>query len=209
MDQPSASRKRLHQAHFAVLSEADKIFSYAQRKWGNGMNRLQLATLISWAGRSGLQGRKRLQKVVFFLQEAGCHLDCRFTLHHFGPYSRDVADACDEIVAAGLVEERVEEQSEVKQYSYILTPAIQSMINEEADPDLQPFEELGRELIDPKSTHIWWLELGSTILFFSKASKSWDEAFAEACKFKKVEAHDKASQRAMELALRFRGLAVK
>ncbi len=35
------------------------------------MNRLQLATLLSWAGDNGLQGRKRLQKVVYFLQEAG------------------------------------------------------------------------------------------------------------------------------------------
>lgn len=59
------------------------------------MNRLQLATLLSWADDQSIQGRKRLQKVVYFLQYAGCPLDCRYTLHHFGPYSRDVADACD------------------------------------------------------------------------------------------------------------------
>ncbi|MFO1064120.1 MAG: hypothetical protein U0892_09680 [Pirellulales bacterium] len=34
------------------------------------MNRLQLATLLSWAGQDGLSGRKRLQKVVYLLQEA-------------------------------------------------------------------------------------------------------------------------------------------
>lgn len=69
------------------------------------MNRHQLATLIWWAGEAGIQGRKRLQKVVYFLQQAGCPLDCQYTLHHFGPYSRDVADACDEMVAARLVVE--------------------------------------------------------------------------------------------------------
>ena len=56
------------------------------------MDRYQLATLSSWAGERGIQGRKRLQKVVFLLQAAGCPLSSHFTLHHYGPYSRDVAD---------------------------------------------------------------------------------------------------------------------
>lgn len=67
------------------------------------MNRHQLATLLSLAGEQGFSGRKRLQKVVFLLQQAGCDLGCHFTLQPFGPYSLDVAHAIDEMVAAGLV----------------------------------------------------------------------------------------------------------
>lgn len=171
------------------------------------MNRLQLATLLSWAGNGGLQGRKRLQKVVFFLQEAGCPLDCRYTLHHFGPYSRDVADACDEIVAAGLVNEIAESQNGVTQYTYALKPSTRDLVADEPDLGLRPFENLARELIDPGTTPIWWLELGSTILFFLGSSANWDKAFADACDFKKVNVVDASSRRALELAQRVRDQA--
>src|SRR5215469_12009355 len=124
------------------------------------MNRLQLATLLSWAGDGGLQGRKRLQKVVFFLQEAGCLLDCQFTLHHFGPYSRDVADACDEIVAAGLVEEVGGPTTGDPQYGYRLKPETRRLLQQTPDAQMQRFQALGTELIN---TEIWQLELGSTI----------------------------------------------
>ena len=166
------------------------------------MNRLQLATLLSWAGVAGIQGRKRLQKIVFFLQKAGCPLDCHYTLHHFGPYSRDVADACDEMVAAGLIEETVEPQNGVVQYAYTLKPAIRDMVAREPDTHVQPFEELGCELIDPAKTPIWRLELGSTILYFFKTSNGWDDALAKACEFKRVKVEDRPSQAAMELAKR-------
>ena len=169
------------------------------------MNRLQLATLLSWAGNGGLQGRKRLQKVVFFLQGAGCPLNCRFTLHYFGPYSRDVADACDEMVTAGLIDEQVEPQNGVAQYTYTLPRRILDMVATEADADLKSFENLGRELIDPCKTHIWWLELGSTILFFYNSLKDWDDAFFKGCEFKKVKVSDSASKLALDLARRVYG----
>jgi uncharacterized protein YwgA len=160
------------------------------------MNRLQLATLLSWAGDSGLQGRKRLQKVVFLLQQAGCPLDCRFVLHHFGPYSRDVAAACDEIVAAGLVDETGGPATGEMQYSYTLKPATRTLLEQTPDSQMELFEGLGRQLI---STEIWPLELGSTILFFYGQTGDWDEALAHACKFKKVPAEITASQNALAL----------
>jgi len=151
------------------------------------MNRLQLATLLSWAGDAGLQGRKRLQKVVFFLQEAGCPLDCKYTLHHFGPYSRDVADRCDEMVAARLIDETVEPQNGVTQYAYSLKPATQALLANKQDRNLEPFEELGKRLIDEK---LWLLELGSTILLFYSQCPDWEKALNKACAFKKVDPND-------------------
>lgn len=46
------------------------------------MTRYQLAKLISWAGT--LHSRKKMQKVVFMLQAAGCPLDAEFYLHLYG-----------------------------------------------------------------------------------------------------------------------------
>ncbi|MGC4030550.1 MAG: hypothetical protein QM754_02215 [Tepidisphaeraceae bacterium] len=163
------------------------------------MNRLQLATLLSWAGDSGIQGRKRLQKVVFFLQDAGCALDCQYTLHHFGPYSRDVADACDEMVAAGLVVESGGPQNGDMQYGYKLKPDTRALLDRTPNEPMQRFRELGTSLI---SENLWSLELGSTILFFFKQNNDWNAALMRACEFKKVSAELNASKTALALAQR-------
>jgi uncharacterized protein YwgA len=164
------------------------------------MNRLQLATILSWAGDTGLQGRKRLQKVVFFLQEAGCLLNCRYTLHNFGPYSRDVADACDEIVAADLVQEKGGPATGDMQYTYTLKPATLQLLEQAPDTQMKRFQELGRELINE---NLWTLELGSTILYFYRQSRDWQHALNGACEFKKVPGGIPGSQAALELANRF------
>lgn len=166
------------------------------------MNRLQLATLLSWAGESGLQGRKRLQKVVFFLQEAGCPLDCDFTLHHFGPYSRDVADACDEMVAAGFVVEGGGPATGEKQhYTYTLTPDTWKLLEKNPDSGMASFELRAKELIRQP---IWPLELGSTILFFERQTGDWQEALKKACEFKKVAPEASESAIALNLTTRYK-----
>lgn len=168
------------------------------------MNRLQLATLLSWAGDDGLKGRKRLQKVVFLLQEAGCPLDCRYTLHHFGPYSRDVADRSDEMVAGGLIVENIESANGVLQYAYTLTPATQELLAKMPDSGLQPFANLGKRLINE---NLWQLELGSTILFFYNQRPNWENAMEEACAFKKVDPGVDWHQKALALAKLVKGQA--
>ena len=60
------------------------------------MNRYQLAKLVEWAG--CLHTRKRLQKLVYMLQSAGCPLEAEFTLHHYGPYSQEIAGLSDAMV---------------------------------------------------------------------------------------------------------------
>jgi uncharacterized protein YwgA len=166
------------------------------------MNRLQLATLLSWAGESGLQGRKRLQKVVYFLQQAGCNLNCAYTLHHFGPYSRDVADACDEMVAARLIVETTIPQACGPQYIYKLAPGTQALLDEANDHSLDAYSDLGTQLI---GENLWSLELGSTIHFFYGQTRDWDRALEKACAFKKVSASDDSSKKALALVLEYTG----
>jgi hypothetical protein len=167
------------------------------------MDRYQLATLSSWAGERAIQGRKRLQKVVFFLQAAGCPLDCQFTLHHYGPYSRDVADACDEMVAVKLLQEKVTPNHAGAQYSYTLTPQAEQLLVATAKQEparaesMEPFRNLGIRLL---GEDLWRLELGSTILFFFQQTGDWDHALQRACEFKKVSQEAAPTVAALNLA---------
>ncbi len=164
------------------------------------MNRIQLATLLSWAGETGIQGRKRLQKVAFFLQQAGCSLNCHYTLHYFGPYSREVADTCDEMVAAGLIEEQGGREAGAMQYEYKLKPATRDYLTQAADVSMEQFEIIGKQLI---KENIWLLELGSTILLFFRQCGDWNEALNQACRFKKKDPNTPRSAEALEFAKRF------
>ena len=83
------------------------------------MNRYQLAKIVDWAGT--LDTRKRMQKVVYLLQVAGCPLGADYTLHHYGPYSHDVARLTDEMVQASLLAEKASSNAVGQQYSYSLS----------------------------------------------------------------------------------------
>lgn len=161
------------------------------------MNRLQFATLLSWAGEQGLEGRKRLQKVVYFLQRAGCPLNCNYILHHYGPYSHDVAEACDEMVAAGLVVEEAVESGEIKKYRYMLSSKTKALMTQSSDSEISAFEDLGKKLIGES---MWPLELGSTILYFLGQGDNWDSALEMGCKYKNVNPNDSSSKAALKLA---------
>ena len=48
-----------------------------------------------------ITGKKRLQKLAMLLQVSGLKIDADFSLHHYGPYSFELADAADELDWAG------------------------------------------------------------------------------------------------------------
>jgi len=162
------------------------------------MNRLQFATLLSWADEEGIQGRKRLQKVVFMLQQAGCDLNCHYILHHYGPYSRDVADTCDEMVAAGLIEES--QRMGGIQYRYKLAPrTIELLKKSSPDTRLKAFQSKWISLL---KEDLWTLELGSTILYFYQKNSDWNDAMQKACNFKKKQPETPPNKKALEFAKR-------
>ena len=151
------------------------------------MTRYQLAKLISWAGT--LRSRKRMQKVVFMLQAAGCRLDAEFYLHHYGTYSEDVARLTDEMVREQLLEEVSEPVLEGTKYSYRLPANVaQQLANlektdrgREMKEELAPFEAKAKTLL---ASDVKQLEYASTILFFHKQGDEWPEAVEKAIKFK-------------------------
>ena len=166
------------------------------------MTRYQLAKIVSWAG--DLQARKRLQKVVYLLQSAGCPLQAEFSLHHYGPYSEELARLTDEMVRQSLLVEQSTEHSQGKQFSYRLSPAATDAITDlEATEsgrqwahDIAAFEMQAKALLveDLKQ-----LEYASTIVYFRRQGEEWEAAVAKAAAFKRTGAVSNALHLARQL----------
>jgi uncharacterized protein YwgA len=155
------------------------------------MNRYQLAKLVEWAG--CLHTRKRLQKLVYMLQSAGCPLDAEFTLHHYGPYAQEVAALSDEMVRNELLVEVVGHNTRGQEYSYQLPESTKRQISDlersaqgrKWAAQIGPFEPLAKELL---KTDLKQLEYASTIAFFRRQGLGWPTAVEKACVFKNTQA---------------------
>lgn len=153
------------------------------------MTRYQLAKIVEWAGT--FQSRKRMQKLIFLLQASGCPLDVDYDLHHYGPYSQDVAMLTDQMVGANLLTETKEARPYGEQYSYALTEGARRQILEyEAGPrgsgpaeEMARFQALGRELYE---CDLRELEIASTIVFFRKQRLDWKTAVEKTRQFKNL-----------------------
>src|SRR6266478_2190189 len=84
--------------------------------------------LLYTLGRSGtLPGKKVIQKLVYFLKEAGLPVRFRFRWDRWGPYSQDLAYYVDDLVAEGLLKSVpipvrfAHEGTRGVQYNYSLT----------------------------------------------------------------------------------------
>jgi len=153
------------------------------------MNRYQLAKIVRWAGT--FRSRKRMQKLIFLLQAAGCPLDVEYDLHHYGPYSQDVAQLTDELVREKLLGETAEPHPYGQQYSYVLSEdASRQIVEYEAGPggsvsaeEMAKFHSLARKLYD---TDLKELEVAATIVFFRKQGVDWAAAVEKTCQFKNL-----------------------
>jgi uncharacterized protein len=170
------------------------------------MTRYQLAKLVEWAGT--LSSRKRLQKLVFLLQASGCPFNAEYTLHHYGPYSQEVARLSDEMVQVGLLDESSEPNQVGVQYSYVLTESAASEMSQlqktlqgkKLEKPLAPFEAKARELL---KIDLWLLEVASTMVYFRKQGHSWPDSVERTCKFKNLTANTAVVTRAEVLAHQF------
>jgi uncharacterized protein YwgA len=152
-----------------------------------------------------LRTRKRLQKVAYLLQAAGCPFDDDFGLHHFGPYSFEVAERADEMTNLGLLREERVSNFAGHQYNYALAEETKArLVDLEATPagrasaeELAPYEARAKELL---SRDVRELEVAATIAFFRQQGFSRPEALTQACNFKRLNAQDELVQRADALA---------
>ena len=169
------------------------------------MNRYQLAKIVDWAGT--LETRKRMQKVVYLLQVAGCPLGADYTLHHYGPYSHDVARLTDEMVQASLLVEKTTSNAVGQQYSYSLSESARSSL---ADFEATPTGRAQAAALDPILSKSHWLlqadlrdlEYAATIVFFRKQGHDWPLAIEKMCQFKGLTNAGPVVKRADDLARR-------
>jgi uncharacterized protein len=171
------------------------------------MDRYQLAKIVGWAGT--LDARKRIQKVVYFLKAAGCPLEADYTLHHYGPYSQDVARLTDEMVRMKLLEESSQTTRYGLQYSYSLPDATKRKLDEyEQGPQSQkslacmsPYEQSAKELI---KADLKELEIAATLVYFRRQDNDWSVAAEKTRQFKNLDsvASSDLLRRAEELAKR-------
>ncbi len=176
------------------------------------MNRYQLAKIIDWAGT--LRSRKRMQKLIFLLQAAGCPLDADYDFHKYGPYSQDVARLTDELTREGLLAEEVDSHPFGEQYSYSLSQKTKEQVTDyeqsakgtEEACRMDEFAALARSMCetDPKE-----LEVSSIIVFFRQRGHDWAEVIAKTCAFKDLTAQNALLGRADDLARRVMSLAQK
>lgn len=81
---------------------------------------IPLAQLILLLGE--VQGRKKLQKLVYLAQRLGAPFREDFAYHLFGPFSEALANELEEMKMLGLIKETKETtQGGYPQYSYSLT----------------------------------------------------------------------------------------
>lgn len=167
------------------------------------MTKFQLAKLVEWAGT--LRTRKRLQKVVYLLQAAGCDFEADYRLHYYGPYSEEVATVTDDLVQKNLLSEQPHGNVAGTQYEYALTDLAKDQLAEAetkaagkaAAGVLAPFEELGRQLLRKDLKE---LEVAATIAYFKRKEASWQKAVESACRFKSLSAESPVVRTATELA---------
>ena len=176
------------------------------------MNRYQLAKIIDWAGT--LRSRKRMQKLIFLLQAAGCPLDADYDFHKYGPYSQDVARLTDELTREGLLEEEVQRHRFGEHYCYSLSQKTKQQMTDYEESTrgseqarwMDQFAALARSMCetDPKE-----LEVSSIIVFFRQRGHDWAEAIAKTCTFKDLTVQNVLLGRADDLARRVMSLAQK
>ena len=172
------------------------------------MTRYQLAKLVEWAGI--LRSRKRMQKITFLLQAAGCPFGADFILHRYGVYSQEVARQSDEMVQSNLLEEESEPNQVGQEFYYKLTDrAKQQIVDLEKTPkgrkmsqELAAFKETAEGLL---KEDLWEIEVASTIVYFRQQGYEWQEAVERTCKFKNLNpsTQKKFLTRVDELARRF------
>ena len=167
------------------------------------MTNYQLAKLIFLSG--GIESRKRIQKTVHLLQAAGAEFELAFRLHHYGPYSAELAEKLDWMAENKILLETTNQTHVGKQYAY--------QLSEQAREKMQSFEatEAGQtaaagierfreQLFRLKQTGPRVLELASTLVAYFQDKADWASALAATAAFKQEAVTSPNMQESLHLA---------
>jgi len=140
------------------------------------MNRtIALLHLVQMCGT--IDGRKKLQKIVHILKEAGYPFGYRYGFHLHGPFSAELKGDIDLLQADDLIAEHESPIGGYTQYSYAATPSGNQLLQETEPPGEPEWLPLAREL-NGKSPQ--QLEAISTVIYLRRhplGPKSIEERF--------------------------------
>jgi len=147
--------------------------------------------LMMAAAGGTLIGRVRFHKIAYLLEQAGLRSGLWFSYHHYGPFSRDLADALDYAVVKKRVQEEQAHRRDGNPYSIFRSnaadpPAVGDMTVDRAR------RLVGRMKDEPSVV----LELAATIHWLRTMEKV-DDWRDELCQRKTVKATDANITRAL------------
>jgi uncharacterized protein len=138
-----------------------------------------------------IEGKKRLQKLIYLLESAGFDTEASFFLKDYGPFSREVENAADMMSIFGeLVERNV-----LTGYSNYIATAYELPENLEVHPD-DRLAGLVRHLEKYRSVE---LEIASTIKYFENEGQSLYQAIESTKAIKPSKSTDRVISAANEV----------
>lgn len=131
------------------------------------INEIILA-IVSIAGK--IEGRKRLQKIIHLLQVGGIQIPAEFRIHHYGPFSEEVASTAETMAIEGELDEEIEAVGPYNTYQYLYSAPRES---KEVEPEVKELIEKLSEFTTVE------LEVASTIAFFENEGESREDAIEQ------------------------------
>lgn len=114
-----------------------------------------------------VNGRKKMQKMVYILKKMNFPFTEKYELHMYGPYSEELTLRVEELCEMGFLAERFEDKGSYKQYCYQVTEEGTKFLSTAEAPGERLPECIGQ--LNEKSSR--FLELVSTLLFFDQLDK--------------------------------------
>lgn len=146
------------------------------------MSDLTVIRLLAALPNQKINGKKRLQKLAHLLKLAGADVGEDFSISHFGPYSRRLADSAELLSLIGEIDKKIRPTgvygTYLSEYSLPSNTLLEHKFQEK-------FERIASE-IDRYSTVE--LEVASTIGFFVDAGFSEDRAIEQTKSMKPTKA---------------------
>jgi uncharacterized protein len=152
---------------------------------------LVLAILNDLPGRK-IQGRTRLQKLAFFAVESGASSDVSFSLHNYGPFSLQVAQATELLSLMGEITEEEIPLGPLKRYKKVYSLPNPAVVSESLPA------RASKVLHDLNRYSTIELEIASTVRYFLTVGLSPDDAIRETKKLKPSKAQATIVGRAEE-----------
>lgn len=121
-----------------------------------------------------IRGRKRLQKIIYIMQQLGYDFGCEYTYCHYGPYSPQLQMKIDRMCQYGLINETVHSST----YEYSQTDRGQELCETLEKASLMEHYNIPVDLIKKLiNNDVNLLELASTIMYVRQSGYSDEQVF--------------------------------